>query len=261
MTRNTQVRGVALSKEDALAGGSKLALGLSGGNRHVSSSGHVAFVLKNAETSSAVKLHADGETLWSSDYPVTAIALDSSGEMVVGIDDASSITVAKLDEWGSPRWTRTFPTQGVELEGVVFDSLGNAAFWGTIDGQIEFGGTPFIARTAEDGPLGLIGLLGSDGTPRSVQTTSMHSIRRVIADNTGHLIVVGTRVNPLRWLLDRYDDSGQRTDVRGGDQLLQPFSLGVSGDVAVDSAGHVYWQFFPLNSGNSLNYLAKLLPF
>jgi hypothetical protein len=223
--------------------------------------GHVAFVLAGGGTSTAVKLHDDGETLWSSDYPATAIALDAQGEMVIGVNGSSSITVAKLDEWGSTLWTRTFPTEGVELDGVVFDSLGNAAFWGTINGQIEFGAAPFIARSAENGPLGLLGLLAADGTPRFVRTTSMQSIERVIADRAGHLIVVGTHVNGFQWLLDRYDDTGQLTHVRGGAQLLSPFPLGFSGSVAIDSDGGVYWQFFPLNSGNSLNYLAKLLPF
>jgi hypothetical protein len=73
--------------------------------------------------------------------------------------------------------------------------------------------------------------------------------------------VVGTHVNGFRWLLDRYDDTGERTHVRGGDELLPPWSLGLSGDVAIDSGGRVYWQFFRLNSGNPLNYLATLEPF
>lgn len=223
--------------------------------------GHVAFVLATSATSTAVKLHSDGETLWSSDYPVQAIALDAKGEMLVGISGASSITLSKLDVWGTPRWTRTFPTEGVGLEGVAFDSLGNAAFWGGINGQIEFRGAPFVARSSENGPLGLFGLLASDGTPRFVRTTSMQSIQRVVADPTGHLIVVGTRVNGFQWLLDRYDETGVLTHVRGGDQLLPPLAPGLSGDVALDARGAVYWQFIPLNAGTPLNYLAKLRPF
>jgi hypothetical protein len=223
--------------------------------------GHIAFVAVGGGTSTAVKLHSDGETMWSSDYPVTAIALDSKGEMVVGITGASTITLSKLDVWGTPLWTGAFPTEGVDLEGVVFDSQGNVGFWGSINGQIELGGAPFIARSSENGPLGLLGLLGADGSPRFVRTTSMQSIRRVVADRTGHLIVVGTHVNGFQWLLDRYDDAGERTHVRGGDQLLPPLALGLSGDVAIDSGGAVYWQFTPLHGGTPLNYLAKLRPF
>jgi hypothetical protein len=223
--------------------------------------GHVAFVLVGGETSTAIKLQSDGQTLWSSDYPANAIALDSNGEMAVGIGGASTMTLRRLDGSGTPLWTRAFPTQGVDLEGVVFDSLGNVAFWGGINGQIELGGAPFIARSSEDGPLGLFGLLGSDGTPRFVRTTSMQSIRRVVADRTGHLIVVGTHVNGFEWLLDRYDDTGERTHAWGGDQLLPPLSLGLSGDVAIDSRGALYWQLLPLHGGTPLNYLAKLRPF
>jgi hypothetical protein len=223
--------------------------------------GHVAFVLVGSGTSTAVKLNGDGETLWSSDDPATAIALDSTGEMVLGIGGASALTLSKLDVWGTPLWTRAFPTEGVDLEGVVFDSQGNVAFWGGINGQIELGGAPFIARSSENGPLGLFGLLGSDGSPRFVRTTSMQSIRRVVADRAGHLIVVGTHVNGFEWLLDRYDDTGERTHVWGGNQLLPPLALGLSGDVAIDSRGAVYWQFTPLHAGTPLNYLAKLRPF
>ena len=89
----------------------------------------------------------------------------------------------------------------------------------------------------------------------------MQSIRRVIADRTGHLIVVGTHVNGFEWLLDRYNDTGERTHVRGGEQLLPPLALGLSGDAAVDSRGAVYWQFIPLLGGTPLNYLAKLRAF
>ena len=223
--------------------------------------GHVAFVVGQGGTSTAVKLHSDGETLWRSDYIATAIALDSEGEMVVGTNGVSTMTLRKLDVGGTPLWTRAFPTQGVDLEGVVFDSQGNVAFWGGINGQIELDGAPFIARSSEDGPLGLFGLLGPDGSSRFVRTTSMQSIRRVVADRTGHLIVVGTHVNGFQWLLDRYDDTGERTHVRGGDQLLPPLALGLSGDVAIDSRGAVYWQFTPLHAGTPLNYLAKLQPF
>jgi hypothetical protein len=223
--------------------------------------GHVAFVLVDSGTSTAVKLQSDGETLWRSDYPASAIALDSNGEMAVGVSGASTMTLSRLDGAGTPRWTRAFPTEGVELEGVVFDSQGNVAFWGGINGQIELDGAPFIARSSENGPLGLFGLLGADGSPRFVRTTSMQSIRRVVADRTGHLIVVGTHVNGFAWLLDRYDDTGERTHAWGGDQLLPPLALGFSGDVAIDSRGAVYWQFTPLHGGTSLNYLAKLRPF
>jgi hypothetical protein len=190
-----------------------------------------------------------------------ANALDFEGEMAVGINGASTMTLSKLDVWGTPLWTRAFPTEGVELEGVVFDSQGNVGFWGSINGQIELGAAPFIARSAENGPLGLFGVLGSDGSPRFVRTTSMQSIRRVVADRTGHLLVVGTHVNGFEWLLDRYNVTGERTHVRGGEQLLPSLALGLSGDAAVDSRGAVYWQFIPLLGGTPLNYLAKLRPF
>jgi hypothetical protein len=201
--------------------------------------GHVAFVLYSAVTSSAVKLDPSGETRWSSDYPVDAIALNASGEILVGISQADSITVSKLDPFGGELWTQTFPTHGVELEGVVFNSLGDAAFWGDINGQIDFGGDIFRAGSSENGSLGLLGLLGSDGTPRFVRLTTMHSVRRTISDHSGHLLVVGTSVNPDRWRLDRYDSTGTLTATRGGHELLPGLLLGASGDVAVDLAGQV----------------------
>ena len=223
--------------------------------------GHVAFVLYSSVTSSAVKLDPSGETRWSSDYPVDAIALNASGEILVGISQANSLTVSKLNPFGRQIWSQTFPTQGVGLRGVVFSSLGDAAFWGDINGQIEFGGDIFRAGSSENGSLGLLGLLGSDGTPRFVRLTTMHSIRRTISDHSGHLLVVGTSVNPDQWRLDRYDSSGMLTATRGGHELLPGLLLGASGDVAVDSAGQVYWQFFPRSGGASLNMLAKLEPF
>jgi hypothetical protein len=223
--------------------------------------GNVAFVLESGVTSSAVKLDPSGETRWSSDYPVDAIALNGSGEILVGVSQADSLTVSKLDPFGRQLWTQTFPTQGVDLGGVVFSSLGDAAFWGDIYGQIEFGDDTFRAGSSENGSLGLLGLLGADGTPRFVRLTTMQSIRRTISDHSGHLLVVGTSVNPDQWRLDRYDSSGTLTATRGGDELLPGLFLGSSGDVAVDAAGHVYWQFFPRSGGVSLNMLAKLEPF
>ena len=89
----------------------------------------------------------------------------------------------------------------------------------------------------------------------------MHSSRRTIADNAGHLLVVGTHFNVDEWRLDCFDQNGTPIATRSGDELLPGLSRGSSGDVAVDSAGHVYWQFFPRYSGGGLNYLAKLLPF
>ncbi|HYJ10637.1 MAG TPA: hypothetical protein VEX18_16555, partial [Polyangiaceae bacterium] len=89
--------------------------------------GHVAFVLYSGVTSSAVKLDPSGETRWSSDYPVDAVALNASGEILVGISAANSLTLSKLDPWGSELWSQTFPTQGVGLRGVVFSSLGDVA--------------------------------------------------------------------------------------------------------------------------------------
>jgi hypothetical protein len=222
--------------------------------------GHVAFVLDSGDTSSAVKLDPTGETRWSSDYPVDAVALDASGEILVGIGTPESLTVSKLSSSGGNLWTQTFPAQGVELRGVVFSSAGDAVFWGDIYGQIEFGGDTFRAGSSENGSLGLLGLLGPDGSPRSVRTTTMQSIRRVIADRAGHLLAVGTSVNPDQWRLDRYDRSAALTATRGGDELLPGLFLGSSGDVAVDSAGQVYWQFFPRHGGASLNMLAKLQP-
>lgn len=223
--------------------------------------GHVAFVLDSGVTSSAVKLDPTGETRWSSDYPVDAVALHASGEILVGITAADSITVSKLDPFGGELWTQTFPSQGVELQGVVFNSLGDAAFWGDIYGQIDFGGDIFRAGSSENGSLGLLGLLGPDGTPRAVRLTTMNIIKRAISDHAGHLLVVGTSVNPDRWRLDRYDSSGALAATRSGDELLPGLFLGSSGDVAVDSAGQVYWQFFPRHAGVPLNFLAKLEPF
>jgi hypothetical protein len=223
--------------------------------------GHEAFVLYSAGTSSAVKLDPSGETRWSSDSPVDAIALNASGEILVGVRQADSLTLSKLNPLGHQIWTQTFPTQGVDVRGVVFSSRGDAAFWGDIDGQIEFGGDIFRAGSSENGSLGLLGLLGPDGTPRSVGLTTMESIRRAISDSSGNLLVVGTSVNPDQWRLDRYDSTGTLTATRGADELLPDLLLGASGDVAVDSAGHVYWQFFPRRGGASLNMLAKLEPF
>jgi hypothetical protein len=225
--------------------------------------GEVAFVLRDnfGSTSAAVKLNPDGETRFSTEYPVTAVALDASGNALVGIDDLDSITVSKLDASGGSVWSRTFPTQGADLSGVVFDSLGNAAFWGRIDGTIDFGGTTFTARSSEDGTQGLFGALGPDGSPRWVRTTTMHRVKRAIADHSGNIIVVGTSVNPDRWDLDRFDADGTLTDEFTGDELLPGLFLGSSGDVALDAVGAAHWQVFPRSGGAGFNYLVKLLPF
>jgi hypothetical protein len=219
--------------------------------------GHFAFVLRDG---TAVKLDASGEVVWSSDEPVTAVALDVNGDMLVGINQPGAITLSKLDAAGSPLWQRTFPTEGASLDSVVLDSRGGAAFLGEINGRVEFGATTFTARTSEDGNQGLIGSLAPDGAPRFIRTTTMQLIRRAIADGAGNLIVVGTHVNPFQWYLDRYDADGALR-ATSADQLLPGLSLGSSGDVAIDSAGHVYWQVFPWVHGSvTLNYLAKLSP-
>jgi hypothetical protein len=226
--------------------------------------GDVAFVLRDPTLSpnsgSAVKLDAAGETLWTTDYSVIAVALDGAGNALVASGQANSVTVSKLDTSGNPLWTQTFATSGVSLRGVVFDSLGDAAFIGSIDGTIQFGGSTFTARTEEDGSEGLYGLLGPDGTPRFVTTTSMQSIKRAIADGAGHVFVAGTHVNADEWALDRFDADGVRS-TRSSDDLIVGLPLGSSGDVAVDSAGQVYWQVFPRLGGTAADYLIKLLPF
>lgn len=226
--------------------------------------GNVAFVLKSSVTSAAVKLDASGETRWSSDYPLNAIALDPSGQMAIGIEGESSITISKLNGFGRALWTREFPTEGVSLQGVAFDSAGNIVFWGNIDGEIQFGDGTFVARP-EEGDLGLLGSLAPDGTPRFVRTTPINSIRRVVPDGAGNVLVAGTNNHWLdgrMWQLERYDAAGVLTVARGGDQLLPPFTGGASGDLAVDAMGQTYWQVYPtLHDSFYPTFLAKLRPF
>jgi hypothetical protein len=223
--------------------------------------GGVAFVARDPYTSAstAVKLHPSGETRWSTDYSVVAVALDGAGDALIVTSTPGSSAISKLDVWGSTLWTTTFATDGAYISGVVFDSLGNAAFWGSIDGTIDFGGTPFTARSSE-GFQGLFGSLGPDGTPRFVRLTTMESVKRAIADDAGNVIVVGTRVNPDEWVLDRFDANGTLSAEFTGDELLPGLPLGSSGDVAVDSAGAVHWQVFPRTGSSGLSYLVKLLP-
>jgi hypothetical protein len=227
--------------------------------------GDIAFVLSGGGTSTAVKLDPSGETRWSSDYPVTAIDLDPSGNMLIGLHHANSFTVSKLDRFGSVIWSQTGPTRGVAVQGVSFDSLGNAVFWGSIEaeGELELGGTTFVAPPTEQGSLGLLGSLTPGGSPRFFRTTTMNHIQRVLAGEAGALIVVGTNNHWLEgrlWQLDRYDETGNLSGTRNAAQLLPSLDAGSSGDAALDSAGHVYWQFFPQAVDHRLNYLAKLLP-
>jgi hypothetical protein len=225
--------------------------------------GRIAFVTRDPYTSvtSAVMLHPDGETRWSTDYPVGAVALDTNGEALIATNTPTASSISKLDVWANPIWSATFPTEGAAIHGVIFDSLGNAVFWGAINGTIDFGGTPFTARSPESS-LGLLGSLAPDGTPRFVGTTAeVESIKRAIADGAGNVIVVGTGWNPDVWGLNRYDSDGTLTASVTADELLPELFLGGSGDVSVDSTGAVYWQVFPRNgSGAALSYLVKLLP-
>ena len=221
--------------------------------------------MSDGTTSSAVKLDSSGETRWSSDYPVTAIDLDSSGNMLVGIDQGSSLTISKLNQFGNVIWSQTGSKRDVTLQGVSFDGPGTAVFWGTIraEGELELGGQTFVPPPTEASTLGLLGSLGSDGTPRFLRNTTMDRIKRVLADDAGNLTVVGTHdhwLEEMLWQLDRYDAAGELSATRNAAQLLPSLDSGRSGDAALDSAGHVYWQVFPHTMDHSLNYLAKLLP-
>jgi hypothetical protein len=222
--------------------------------------GDVAFVLNEAGAETAVKLAPDGSTSWSSEGPVSAVALDRGGNAALGISNSSSVTVSKVDSAGTLLWTRHFASSGVDLRGVLFDSLGDTVFWGTIQGQIEFGDTTFAMDAGENGPLALIGALSPDGAPRYVRAIDMNYIRRVVADSSGHLIIVGSHDNPFEWRLNRIDESGALMTVRTGDDLLPALPHGLSGDAAIDSAGHVYWQA-TIVSPAPLSYLIKFLPF
>ncbi|HEX6272655.1 MAG TPA: hypothetical protein VFZ53_06445 [Polyangiaceae bacterium] len=225
--------------------------------------GQVAFVLRDHATSAstAVVLYPSGETRYSTDYPVTAVALDASGDAVIGSGAPGTITVSKLDSFGGSLWTRSFPTDGASLTGVLVDSLGNAVFWGEINGSMDFDGYQFIARSSENGSLGYIGVLAADGTPRFVRATSVNSITSAVAGPSGSVIVAGMRVNPDRWELNHFNASGHLTKLVAGDDLLPALFLGGSGHAAVDTTGSVYWQFFPRYGDVGFNYLAKLLPF
>jgi hypothetical protein len=225
--------------------------------------GHVAFVLRDHGTSAstAVKLTPSGETRFSTDYPVTAVALDANGDAVVGITAPSSITVSKLDPSGGTLFSQSFPANGASLAGVLFDSLGNAMFWGEINGTMQFGDYTFIARSSENGSLGYLGALGPDGTPLFVRAGTMNSVTRAVADDAGNVILVGTRVNPDRWELNVFNASGHLTKYVTGNDLLPGLFLGGSGDAAVDAAGSVHWQVFPRYADIGFNYLVKLLPF
>jgi hypothetical protein len=223
--------------------------------------GRIAFVLRDPNASStAVMLHPDGETRWSTDYPVTAVTLASNGEAVIVTNTLESSSISRLDEWADPIWTATFQKQGAHIGGVVLDSLENVVFWGTIDGTLEFGGSTFTARGPEGIAQGLLGSLGPDGTPRFVRTTSVNSTRRAVADRAGNVIIAGMRLDPTRWVLERYDAEGSLLAQFTGDELLGGLILGSSGDLAVDSAGSVYWQVRPRIREVGLNYLVKLLP-
>ncbi|HEY3495109.1 MAG TPA: hypothetical protein VGK73_10505 [Polyangiaceae bacterium] len=223
--------------------------------------GSIAFVLRDPYTSaaSAVKLHPDGETQWSTDYPVSSVALDSNGDAAIVTNAAGSSTISKLDAWGDPIWTRTFATDGASIRQALFDSLGNVAFWGSIDGSIDFGGTPFTAHSPE-GAQGLFGSLGPDGTPRFVRTMHVFDVVQAIADDAGNIVVAGTLRNPTRWILNRFDADGSLGTELTAYDLLRGLMNGASGEIAVDSSNAVYWQVFP-NTGNAnLNYVMKLLP-
>jgi hypothetical protein len=223
--------------------------------------GRIAFVLRDPNTSStAVMLHPDGETRWSTDYPVTAVTLAPNGEAVIVTNTRESSSISRLDEWADPIWTSTFAKEGAHIAGVVLDSVGNVAFWGDINGTLEFGGSTFIARSAEGIRQGLLGSLGPDGTPRFVRTTSVNNASRAVADRAGNVYVAGARANPTRFILERYDAEGALLAQFTGDELLGGLIFGSSGDLAVDSAGSVHWQIRPRIGDVGLNYLVKLLP-
>ena len=224
--------------------------------------GRIAFVLRNPNASStAVMLNPDGETRWSTDYPVTAVTLAPNGEAVIVTNTRESSRISKLDVWANPIWTSTFAKEGAHIGGVVLDSLGNVVFWGDIDGTLEFGASTFTARSAEGIRQGLFGALGpDDGTPRFVRTTGVNSVSHAVADPAGNVILAGTRANPTRWILERYDAEGSLLAQFTGDELLGGLILGSSGDLAVDSAGSVHWQIRPRIGDVRLNYVVKLLP-
>jgi hypothetical protein len=205
-------------------------------------------------------LHPDGETRWSTDYPVTAVTLAPNGDAVIVTNTLESSSISRLDSWADPIWTATFAKEEAHISGVVLDSLGNVVFWGDIGGTLEFGGSTFTARGAEGVRQGFFGSLGADGTPRFVRTMTMNSASHAVADHAGNVIFAGTRANPTRWILERYDAEGSLGAQFSGDELLGGLILGSSGDVAVDSAGSVHWQILPRSGELGLNFLVKLLP-
>lgn len=223
--------------------------------------GRIAFVLRDPyASSSAVMLHPDGETRWSTDYPVTAVTLAPNGEAVIVTNTLESSSISRLDVWADPLWTATFAKEDAHIGGVVLDGLGNVFFWGDINGTLAFGGSTFTARGAEGIRRGLFGSLGPDGTPRFVRTLTANSVSHAVADQAGNVYVAGTRVNPTRWILERYDAEGSLLAEVTGDELLGGLIFGSSGDLAVDSAGSVHWQVLPRIGDVGLNFLVKLLP-
>jgi hypothetical protein len=223
--------------------------------------GRIAFVLRDPYASSgAVMLHPDGETRWSTDYPVTAVTLAPNGEALLVTNSLESSGISRLDVWGSPIWTSTFAKEGAHIGGVLLDSSGNVVFWGDIDGTLEFGGSTFTAGASEGGSRSLLGSLGPDGTPRFIRTMSMDSVSHAVADGAGNVYVAGTQANPTRWILERYDADGSLLAQFTGEELLGGLIFGMSGDIAVDSTGSVHWEIRPRTGDIALNYLVKLLP-
>jgi len=196
--------------------------------------GELAFVLNDNGSTAALKLDPSGAIAWSSNESVNAVALDASGDMVLGNSSASSLTVSRRDPTGNLLWARSFASSGVALEGVLFDSLGNAGFWGRIQGQIQFGDTSLRANAGENGPIALLGTLSPNGAPRYVRVADVQSVKRVLADGSGNLLLIGTHVNAWAWRLDRFDQNGQLTVERSGEDLLPELFVGMSGDAAID---------------------------
>jgi hypothetical protein len=208
-------------------------------------------------------LDAQGVTGWTRTVEAaadTSITIGDDGAVFFAENSSAGFGVEKLDAAGETEWRSpgTAYDGHARLTALRATPDGGVVFAGNFNGSLVVAGSTIAANTPDRDETFIVKL---DHAGELVFGTyvDINSPPGLSVDEAGHLTVTGSRYNPTRFRIERFNADGSRIDSMGGHEILNGFERGTASAPIFDAGGQVYVLLnVALAGGDGTRYLLRL---